>query len=287
MAIFNTTAYPGDESYRSFLNTVMSGGDRFDRASELLVHRRANAISQFVLRLAQFPKPLVARMSGTLTGEELGVLLACDFRFATSDVTFTFPNMALGYPPTGALVFYLLQCLGPAETTRLLYSTKSLPVSEALELGLVSVTVPKNKLDTQCMEKLTELAALPPLAVAATRRMIQPDPLELSRFLTNSHETAWDALARMDKVSQRSKTPPVRSALAAARAHDLSYRPPVNPFRRMSYMGRKPPLGNHGCISSPERRETTNSGNSDGLRIQNSTFCFRIDSLSRLFLQLT
>ncbi len=200
MAIFNTTAYPGDESYRSFLNTVMGGGDRSRRASGLLVHRFGNAVSQVVLRLAQFPKPLVAGMSGTLTGEELGVLLACDFRFATSDVTFTFPNLALGFPPTGALVFYLLHFLGPAETTRLLYSTKSLPVSEALGLGLVSATVPKNKLDTQCMEKLTELAALPPLAFAATRRMIQPDPLELSRFLDHSQETAWDALVKMDKV---------------------------------------------------------------------------------------
>ena len=200
MAIVNTTAYPGDESYRSFLDTVMGGDDRSPRAAGLLVHRFGNAVSQVVLRLAQFPKPLVAGMSGTLTGEGLGMLLACDFRFATSDVTFTFPNIALGFPPTGALVFYLLHFLGPAETTRLLYSTKSLPVSEALELGLVSATVPKNKLDTQCMEKLTELAALPPLAFAATRRMIQPDPLELSRFLDHSQETAWDALAKMNKV---------------------------------------------------------------------------------------
>ena len=43
------------------------------------------------------------------------------------------------------------------------------PVSEALELGLVSTVVPKDKFETQCMEKLTELAALPPPAVAATR----------------------------------------------------------------------------------------------------------------------
>jgi len=67
-------------------------------------------------------------------------------------------------------------------------------------LGLVSATVPKNKLDTQCMEKLTELAALPPLAVAATRQMIQPDPLELSRFLDRSQETAWDTLVKVNKV---------------------------------------------------------------------------------------
>jgi hypothetical protein len=35
------------------------------------------------------------------------------------------------------------------------------------------------------------------------------------------------------------------------------------------------------------RQESANSGNSDGLRIQNLNVCFRIDSLSRLCLQLT
>ncbi len=200
MAYVNAAAYPGDERYRSFLDTVMGGGDQSPRVSGLLVNRFGNAVSRWILRFAQFPKPLVAAMSGTLTGEGLGVSLACDFRFATSDVTFTFPNITLGFPPTGALVFYLLHFLGPAETTRLLYSTKPLPVSEALELGLVSAVVPKDKLETQCMEKLTELAALPPPAVAATRQMIQPDPLEFSRFVDHSRETAWRALVEMHRV---------------------------------------------------------------------------------------
>lgn len=200
MAYVNATAYPGDERYRSFLDAVMGRDDQSRGVSGLLVSRFGNAVSQIILRFAQFPKPLIAGMSGTLTGEELGILLPCDFRFATSDVTFTFPNIALGFPPTGALVFYLLHFLGPAETTRLLYSTKPLPVSEALELGLVSAVVPQDKFESQCIEKLTELAALPPPAVAATRQMIQPDPLELSRFLDHSRETAWHALTKMHKV---------------------------------------------------------------------------------------
>jgi enoyl-CoA hydratase/carnithine racemase len=202
LALLNTTDYPGDESYRAFLDSIMGGGDQSRRASGVLAHRYGNAVSQLAVRLSEFSKPIVAGMVGNITGEQLGLVLPCDFRFATPGVTFTFPNVALGFPPTGVLVFYLLSFLGPAKTTEILYSTESLPVSEALELGLLTSIVAEDQLEKCCIDQLKRLSNLPALALAATRRLMQPDPVELKRFLDRSQETIWVTLFKMGKVSR-------------------------------------------------------------------------------------
>ncbi len=200
LSLSNTHTYPGDERYREFLDSIMSRGEQSRRTAGLRVSRYGNAISQIALRLSEFSKPTVARVSGTITGEQLGVMLPCDFRIASSDVSFTFPNVSLGFPPTGCLVFYLLQICGQSKTSEILLSPDPLSVEEALRLGLLSRVVAPDDCEPSCIEQLRSLAKLPPAAFAATRQLIQPDPLELSRFLDRSRETLWKSLATMDVV---------------------------------------------------------------------------------------
>ncbi len=128
------------------------------------------------------------------------MMLACDFRIATTNVSFAFPNVSLGFPPTGNLVFYLLQNCGQAKTTEILCSSKSLEVEEALKLGLLTRIVSQSELREHCIDQLQTLAKLPGDAFAATRCLIQPDPLELRRFLDRSQETLWRALIKMQVV---------------------------------------------------------------------------------------
>ena len=201
LSVSNTRTYPGDERYREFLDSIMSRGEQSRHTAGIRVSRYGNAISQLALRLSDFSKPLVARMSGTITGEQLGLMLPCDFRIASSDVSFTFPNVALGFPPTGCLVFYLLQICGQSKTSEILLSPDSLSAEEALRLGLLSRVAAPAKCESDCLEQLQSLAKLPPAAFAATRQLIQPDPLDLRRFLERSQETLWKSLYSMQVVT--------------------------------------------------------------------------------------
>ena len=200
LALIDTGSYPGVQRYREFLESVMAGGELSRGSSGLRVSRYGNALSQIALRLCEFTKPIVGGMSGAIGGGNFGMMLACDFRIATTNVSFAFPNVSLGFPPTGTLVFYLLQNCGPAKTTEILCSSKSLESEEALKLGLLTRIVSQSELREHCIDQLQTLAKLPGDAFAATRRLIQPDPLELRRFLDRSQETLWRALIKMQVV---------------------------------------------------------------------------------------
>ncbi len=95
------------------------------------------------------------------------------------------------------MVYYLLHFLGPARTSEILYSPSPLEANTALSMGLLNRIVDENEIEKECIKQLALLAALPSEAVAATRHMIQPDPLELRRYLDSSLEMRWLALSAM------------------------------------------------------------------------------------------
>jgi enoyl-CoA hydratase/carnithine racemase len=200
LALIDPGSYTGVQRYREFLESVMARGELTRSSSGLRVSQWGNALGQIALRLCEFTKPIVGGMSGAIGGGHLEIMLACDFRIATTNVSFSFPNVSLGFPPPGTLVFYLLQNCGPAKTTEILCSSKSLEVEEALRLGLLTRIVSQSELREHCIDQLQTLAKLPRDAIAATRGLIQPDPLELRRFLDRSQEMLWRALIKMQVV---------------------------------------------------------------------------------------
>ena len=200
LVILNTHEYHGDERYFEFLDTIMGTESETRHLSGLLSGRYGNSINQITIRLAEMTKPIIMGMSGQITSEQLGISLPCDFRIGTPDVEFTFRSLGQGYPPNGALVFYMLNTIGPTKTAELLYSTESLSVERAVELGLVTRIVPETDLESACLAQMAELAKLPAEAVAATRKMLQPDIVELARFLERSLESSRAALVSMKSI---------------------------------------------------------------------------------------
>ena len=200
IVMLNTHEYQGDDRYLEFLNTIMGTDSETRHLSGMLSGRYGNSISQITIRLAEMTKPVIMGMSGAITSEQLGISLPCDYRIVTADVAFTFRSLAMGYPPNGALVFYLLHTIGPAKTTELLYASESLSAERALEFGLVSRIVPEAELEAACLAQMAALAKLPAEALAATRKMLQPDIVELARFLERSRESSWSALVAMKSV---------------------------------------------------------------------------------------
>ena len=90
--------------------------------------------------------------------------------------------------------------VGPARASEILYSTSPLEAKDALAMGILNGIVSEGELEKRSIEQLARLAKLPAEAFAATRLMIQPEPLELHRYLNRSLETRWLALRSMKVV---------------------------------------------------------------------------------------
>jgi enoyl-CoA hydratase/carnithine racemase len=177
--------YPGDQKHREILEAVTRDATIASKHA-ILIARMGNTISQLALRLAQYSRPLVAGFEGHISADELGVFLTNDFRFAAEDCQFRFPNLRLGFPASGPLAYYLVRYLGQGKAAEILLNDRSISAREARALGLVTDLVPSKHLKQRCLEQVGELRRLSPLAVVATRQMIQPEVSAFADFLNRS-----------------------------------------------------------------------------------------------------
>lgn len=118
-------------------------------------------------------KPIIAMIRGYCIGGGLLVALQADIRFAAEGSQFGVPagRLGLGYSSSG--VAALLQLVGPASTSEILFSARRLDADEALRIGLVNRVVPGERLEEEVMDLARMIAANAPLTVAACKAAIR------------------------------------------------------------------------------------------------------------------
>lgn len=202
LVLINSDEYPGDERYRSFLRQVMGGGLGSTYTSGTMVARIRHAIDQLTLQAVRFSKPMVAGIQGRITGEFFATVLPYDFRFAARDTMLMFPSVNLGFPPSGALAYYLERFVGLAKATEILMSGQELTATDTDALGLVTAVVDQGNLLERCLEELITVCRAPAPVLSATRHLLQPEMTEIEAYLNRAFVTNWSALFRMGKVDQ-------------------------------------------------------------------------------------
>ena len=118
-------------------------------------------------------KPIIAMIRGYCIGGGLLVALQADIRIAAEGSQFGVPagKLGLGYSPSG--VAALLELVGPAWTSEILFSARRLDASEAVHIGLVNRVVAGERLDEEVMDLARMIAANAPLTVAACKAAIR------------------------------------------------------------------------------------------------------------------
>ena len=97
-----------NKKYREFIQIIMGdGSDTGSTHRGFLRQRFSNLLGRMILKAANFTKPLIGGISGVTTLEYLALTLPFDFRFATQNTSFTFPNLSFGLTPSELLAFYL------------------------------------------------------------------------------------------------------------------------------------------------------------------------------------
>ncbi|WP_054032651.1 enoyl-CoA hydratase/isomerase family protein [Desulfatitalea tepidiphila] len=170
----------GDKAFCS--GADLGGGmqDDADRRSHF------DSYARLISRLAEFPKPTVARVNGHCLAGGTGFMLACDIVIARASAQFGTPEVNVGLFPMmiGALIF---RNVPRKKAMEMILLGERLTAAQALEMGLVTRVAPEEDFDAEVGMVLAALAAKSPIglklgkaAFAAAERM----PLaEAVRFL--------------------------------------------------------------------------------------------------------
>ena len=159
-------------------------------------------VRDFLPALVHCRKPLVAAVSGIAVGVGATMLFHCDHVVASTEARLMAPFTALGLVPEAASSLIAPRLMGHARAFSFLVMGRPLDAHQAKDAGVVNTVVAPGEVDAEAMKAAREIAALPPGAVAASRRLLRGSPDEL--------------IARIDEENElfkvRLKSPEARAA---------------------------------------------------------------------------
>jgi len=115
--------------------------------------------SETVDALEALPKPTIARLHGHCFTGGLELALACDLLVAAESTRLGDTHGQWGLVPIWGMSVRLPERVGPSTAKELMYTSRRLSASEALEIGLVDHCVPDDELDARIMALSTEILA--------------------------------------------------------------------------------------------------------------------------------
>ena len=115
---------------------------------------------------------LIAALHGHVVGGGLVVAAACDLRIATTDVSFSIPEVDLGIPLAWGGIPRLVREIGPALTKELVMTCRPFGAEEAMAAGFLNRIVAADALDSAIEEMAEAVASRSRVAVLATRRHV-------------------------------------------------------------------------------------------------------------------
>lgn len=139
---------------------------------------RQRSIHRFSGLLHASPKPTIAAVNGACAGAGLGIALACDLRLAADGAKFTTAFARVGFSGDFGITWPLVRLLGEAKATELLFLSDVLSAAQALELGLVSRTVPADELLPAALQLAARLARGPRVAYRYMKQNVDAAAVE-------------------------------------------------------------------------------------------------------------
>ena len=162
---------------------VVTGGEEFFCAGadigEILeantaeaTYRHAREFQLLFDRIEALPQPVVAAVAGYALGGGCELALACDFRIASEGTKFGLPEIKIGAFPGGGGTQRLPRLIGAAKAKEAILTGDPITAEQALAIGLVMKVVAKDKLLQEAKSFAAKLAALPRLALEASKMLI-------------------------------------------------------------------------------------------------------------------
>jgi enoyl-CoA hydratase/carnithine racemase len=131
------------------------------------------AFHRLVDALTALTKPLVAAVHGPAVGIGATILLHCDVVLVADGARLRFPFTSLGTAPEAGSSWLLREAVGSQRAAELLYTARWVEADEAVALGLAVRRCPPERLGDEAQALALTMAAQPPAAVAAAKRLLR------------------------------------------------------------------------------------------------------------------
>lgn len=151
--------------------TFCAGAD-LGEAADLARAGDASLAVEAERALAEFPKPVIARIDGYCVGGGCQLAVACDLRFAADDSRFGVTPGKLGIVYPASTTRRLAALVGPARAKLLLFTADLIDAGAAERFGLVDAVVPAADLAGTVLRAATTVAARSQLTIRAAKAVL-------------------------------------------------------------------------------------------------------------------
>lgn len=155
--------------------------------------------------LAALPQITIAVINGVCFGGGVEMVLACDFRLASSKALFSLPEVKLGIIPDLGAIPRLVRLVGIAHAKEIILRARNFSALEALRLGLVNRVSEPGDVNGQAQKWAGEFIRMPISALAQAKRLIN---LAADQTLADSLRWGTDTQIKL------LKSPEFRQAIA-------------------------------------------------------------------------
>ncbi len=146
-----------------------AGADMTEALASAEEGSRSVQMAQAIVRVARFPKPIIAAVNGYAFGGGAVLAATCDIRIASERASFCFPGASYGLVVGGSL---LPRIVGAARAKELILTARVVEAEEAERIGLVNQLVPHENLDGAAWEMARKIAENSPAAVRWSKAVI-------------------------------------------------------------------------------------------------------------------
>jgi len=169
---------------------VKAMAEKFDQSSggERESESESRAVPLYEL-LHNFKKPVIAAINGVAVGGGFDLTLACDIRIASDRARFAEVFIRRGLIPTMGGVYFLPRIVGIDKACQLIWTGDMIDAKEAERIGLVTMVVPHEELESATRELAEKLVKGPPLAIQKAKRAIYAG-LDMDLQATQEHVAA-------------------------------------------------------------------------------------------------
>jgi enoyl-CoA hydratase/carnithine racemase len=168
-----------------------SGNDLADPPNGL-----EGALGRFIQAIITCGKPMIAAPSGLAVGIGVTMLAYFDLVYCADNAQFTTPFVSLGVCPELGSSYTLVSIMGYQRAAELLLAGGALDARKACAYGLVNDVLPADQLESFAVRKAEAIAAQPPNATQATKRLMRRWNLDQAQQANRVEMDTLMALAR-------------------------------------------------------------------------------------------
>ena len=155
--------------------------------SPLPDHQSRGALAELFKSIRGNPKPVIARVNGVALGGGFGLAVVCDITIAVSGARMGTPEIGLGLWPM-MISAALVRSMPRKPLMEMMLTGRVVTAEEALEYGLVSRVVPRERLDVELAEVVAGILTRSPAAIALGKRSFYAiDDMDFETALDHLH----------------------------------------------------------------------------------------------------